>query len=196
MTLNPKVTTRSRTIQAAKLLFATHGYDAVSTADIYKAAEISNGSLFHHFKSKEGIAVAVFIELVRDYQQKIAENLSITTKAADGIDAFIRTHSMWIEADPDGARILFNGHHPSWSVSALKDIRSENQAFGQAIQTWRAGLSDGVLIENWSIALIMATLIGPTQVLCRAWLAGQSNTPPHANIEDLILLAKRALLSL
>jgi len=194
MSENIDASTRSKAIQAAKLLFATHGYDAVSTADIYKTAAISNGSLFHHFKSKEGIAVAVFVELVRDYQQKIAENLAATTMAADGIGTFIRTHNLWIEHNPDGARILFNGHHPSWSASALKDIRSENQAFGQTMQAWRKGLVDGALLENWSIALIMATLIGPTQVLCRAWLAGQSNTPPSSNIEDLILLAKRALL--
>lgn len=186
--------TRSKAINVAKLLFATNGYDAVSTADIYKTANISNGSLFHHFGSKEGIAVAVFIELVRDYQTKIAENLASTTKAADGIDTFIRTHNMWIEGDPDGARILFNGHHPSWSDSALKSIRAENQGFGQAIQSWRTNLSDGALLDSWSIALIMATLIGSTQVLCRAWLAGQSNTPPSANIEDLVQLAKRALL--
>lgn len=192
---NSNTSTRAKAIQAAKLLFATQGYDAVSTADIYKTANISNGSLFHHFGSKEGIAVAVFVELVHDYQTKIAENLVSTTKSADGIDAFIQTHNMWIEGDPDGARILFNGNHPSWSEGALKDIRAENQVFGHAIQTWRKNLEDGVLLQNWSTALIMATLIGPTQVLCRAWLAGQSNTPPSANIKDLTQLAKRALLN-
>ncbi|MBL4864252.1 MAG: TetR/AcrR family transcriptional regulator [Rhodobiaceae bacterium] len=181
-------------LTAAKALFAEHGYEAVSTAEIYTKANISNGSLFHHFKSKEGIAVAVFVELVRTYQAEIGEKLTPTTRAADGIDAFIRAHSLWIESDPDGARILFNGHHPSWSEGALREIRSVNQAFGQIIQDWRKGLDDGERFGGWSIALIMAMLIGPTQVLCRAWLAGQSNTPPSANIDTLVTLAHRALL--
>ncbi len=186
--------TRSAALSAAKTLFATQGYEAVSTAQIYTQAHISNGSLFHHFKSKEGIAVAVFGELVEDYQAKISEKLAPTTLAAEGIAAFIEAHNLWIEHDPDGARILFNGHHPSWSEAALKEIRSRNQAFGQTMQAWREGLSDGPRIRNWSIALITASLIGPTQILCRAWLSGQSKTPPSANIEALTNLAHRALL--
>jgi AcrR family transcriptional regulator len=194
MAEHAKQNSRQKALLVAKSLFATHGYDAVCTADIYKTAGISNGSLFHHFKSKEGIAVAVFVELVRDYQGKIAENLTNSSTAASGIETFIRTHNLWIEGDPDGARILFNGHHPSWSNGALKEIRTENQEFGKTIQAWLNNLSDREKLGNWSIALIMATLIGPTQVLCRAWLAGQSKIPPSANIDDLVRLAKGALL--
>lgn len=181
-------------LAAAKSLFAERGYEAVSTAEICTNANISNGSLFHYFKSKEGIAVAVFVELVRDYQAQISEELASTTLAAEGISAFIRAHNLWIENDPEGARILFNGHHPSWSNAALKEIRSQNQAFGQTMHSWLQGLSDGDRLKDWSIALIMASLIGPTQMLCRAWLAGQSKMPPSANIDALTRLAHRALL--
>lgn len=190
----PPAKSYTAALTAARTLFAEHGYEAVSTAEICTKANISNGSLFHHFKTKEGIAVAVFVQLVGTYQAEIAEKLTPTTHAANGIAAFIRAHNLWIENDPEGARILFNGHHPSWSGGALKEIRSVNQAFGQTIQNWRRDLSDGDRLGNWSIALIMAMLIGPTQVLCRAWLAGQSNTPPSANIDKLVSLAHRALL--
>lgn len=182
-------------IAAAKKLFSERGYDAVSTAEIRQAAGMSNGSLFHHFGNKEGIAVAVFVSLVRTYQADIAEKLSPTRQAAEGIEAFIRAHNQWIEGDPDGARILFNGHHPSWSDEALKKIRAENQGFGQALLDWKNNLDDKERLDNWSLALILATLVGPTQVMCRAWLSGQSKVPPSENVESLVKLAKNALLS-
>ncbi|MCE7999014.1 MAG: helix-turn-helix transcriptional regulator [Rhodobiaceae bacterium] len=182
-------------VAAAKRLFSERGYDAVSTAEIRQAAGMSNGSLFHHFENKEGIAVAVFVTLVRTYQAEIAEKLSPTHQAAEGIEAFIRAHNLWIERDPDGARILFNGHHPSWSDDALKKIRAENRTFGMALAEWKSNLEDKHLLQNWSLALILATLVGPTQVMCRAWLAGQSKVPPSENIENLVKLAQKALLS-
>lgn len=182
-------------IAAAKKLFSERGYDAVSTAEIRQAAGMSNGSLFHHFGNKEGIAVAVFVSLVRTYQAEIAEKLSPTRQAAEGIEAFIRAHNLWIERDPDGARILFNGHHPSWSDEALKKIRAENQGFGQALLDWKSNLDDKERLDNWSLALILATLVGPTQVMCRAWLSGQSKVPPSEHVESLVKLAKNALLS-
>ncbi len=182
-------------VAAAKKLFSERGYDAVSTAEIRAAAGMSNGSLFHHFENKEGIAVAVFVTLVRSYQAEIAEKLTPTQRAADGIEAFIRAHNLWIERDPDGARILFNGHHPSWSETALKKIRAENQGFGQTLLDWKNNLQDKEQLKDWSLALILATLVGPTQVMCRAWLSGQSKAPPSENIESLVKLAKNALLS-
>jgi len=181
--------------ELAKKLFSERGYDAVSTAEIRRTAGMSNGSLFHHFENKEGIAVAVFVSLVRSYQSEIGEKLRPTKRAAEGIDAFIRTHNLWIENDPDGARILFNGHHPSWSHDALLKIRAENQGFGQTLIDWKNNLEDGNLLGSWSIALILATLVGPTQVMCRAWLSGQSKVPPSENVESLVKLAQKALLS-
>lgn len=181
-------------VAAAKRLFSQSGYDAVSTAEIRQAAGMSNGSLFHHFGNKEGIAVAVFVNLVRTYQTEIGEKLAPTRQAANGIEAFIRAHNLWIERDPDGARILFNGHHPNWSDEALKKIRAENRTFGMALAEWKSNLEDKHLLQNWSLALILATLVGPTQVMCRAWLSGQSKVPPSENIENLVKLAQKALL--
>lgn len=187
--------TYSAGITAAKKLFSEQGYDAVSTAEIRLAAGMSNGSLFHHFGNKEGIAVAVFVSLVRTYQAEIAEKLAPTRQAAEGIEAFIRAHNLWIEGDPDGARILFNGHHPSWSDEALNKIRAENQGFGQTLLDWKNNLEDKERLEKWNLALILATLVGPTQVMCRAWLSGQSKVPPSDNVENLVKLAQKALLS-
>ena len=47
-------------LQSAQTLIATHGYSAVSTAKIAAHAGVSEALIFRHFKSKKGLAKAVF----------------------------------------------------------------------------------------------------------------------------------------
>jgi AcrR family transcriptional regulator len=47
--------TRTRVIEAAYHLFATVGYKETGTADIARAADVSEGSIFYHFGSKRAL---------------------------------------------------------------------------------------------------------------------------------------------
>jgi AcrR family transcriptional regulator len=51
---------RERILQAAKKLFAEHGYDNTSTVAIARAAGTSESQLMKHFGSKEGLLEAIF----------------------------------------------------------------------------------------------------------------------------------------
>ncbi len=53
---NPQ--TRTRLLDAALTVIRTKGYAATTVDDICKAAGLSKGSFFHHFASKEDLAVA------------------------------------------------------------------------------------------------------------------------------------------
>ena len=50
--------TRTRLMEAAFTLVRRHGYAATSVADICVAAGVTKGAFFHHFPSKESLAVA------------------------------------------------------------------------------------------------------------------------------------------
>jgi AcrR family transcriptional regulator len=45
---------------AGRQLFATHGYEAVSSEQIVAAAGVTRGALYHHFDGKRGLFAAVF----------------------------------------------------------------------------------------------------------------------------------------
>lgn len=47
--------TRTRVIEAAYQLFALQGYQGTGTADIARAANVSEGSIFYHFGSKRAL---------------------------------------------------------------------------------------------------------------------------------------------
>ncbi|MDB5389309.1 MAG: transcriptional regulator, TetR family [Planctomycetaceae bacterium] len=55
ITAEEKNATRRRILDAAVELFRTHGFDATTTRDIARAAEIATGTLFNYFDTKEAI---------------------------------------------------------------------------------------------------------------------------------------------
>jgi len=49
-------------LQAALTLFAKEGYHATSTSKVAKAAGVSEGLIFRHFRNKEGLLQAILVE--------------------------------------------------------------------------------------------------------------------------------------
>ncbi|MEV5610365.1 ScbR family autoregulator-binding transcription factor [Streptomyces sp. NPDC052225] len=51
---------RQAILEAAAEVFDLHGYDAASTNEILARSGLTRGALYHHFRSKESIATALF----------------------------------------------------------------------------------------------------------------------------------------
>ena len=65
--------TRQDIINAALRLFAVHGYQATSTTDIIEAVSISKGAFYHHFKSKQDLALTVLDQMRSQYDEMVAQ---------------------------------------------------------------------------------------------------------------------------
>jgi AcrR family transcriptional regulator len=66
-------TTRGALIEAARRLFAEHGYSGVGTEEIVRAAGVTRGALYHHFDGKRDLLRAVYEELESEIAREIAE---------------------------------------------------------------------------------------------------------------------------
>jgi len=64
-------------LNAATELFARKGYNGTAASEIAVQAKVAQGTVFHHFKSKENLLVSICDELVKDYVSGIE-------KAAEG----------------------------------------------------------------------------------------------------------------
>ncbi len=65
--------TRSHLITAAQKHFGKKGYAATSTADVVRAAAVTRGALYHHFRSKE--------DLFRGVYERTQEEMAIAVRA-------------------------------------------------------------------------------------------------------------------
>lgn len=75
-----KTATRQRILDVAKRQFAQRGFDATTTRDIAKAAEIAVGTLFNYFPTKESIVDC----LVRDACVRAAEASGVASTPGSG----------------------------------------------------------------------------------------------------------------
>ena len=82
--------TRSRReaiLQAALQAFLEHGVAATPIEDICARAEASVGSVYHHFGDKGGLAGAVYVEALADYQGRF---LDVLRDHCDNAEAAVR----------------------------------------------------------------------------------------------------------
>jgi AcrR family transcriptional regulator len=86
-------TTRSRAILAtASRLFATRGYSRTTTAEIAREAGVAEGTLYHHFGSKDGVFLTLFDKTMEGYLAGIEEILSRGATGRETLSAFARFH--------------------------------------------------------------------------------------------------------
>jgi AcrR family transcriptional regulator len=75
--------TRIRILETAALAFAEHGYDGTSLNAIVRASGLTKGAFYHHFASKEELALATF----RREQLRLVEGVvAAATTAGDAVD--------------------------------------------------------------------------------------------------------------
>src|ERR687891_1118034 len=62
---------RARVLEAARRLFAERGVEAVTMADVARAAGVAKGTVFHRFGDRSGLALALLDEHERELQERV-----------------------------------------------------------------------------------------------------------------------------
>ncbi len=65
--------TRADIVRVARRLFSEHGYHRSALADIQAATGLTKGAFYHHFRSKEELALAVLDLARREYTEQWIE---------------------------------------------------------------------------------------------------------------------------
>src|SRR5207302_6267465 len=85
----------------ARELFAAHGYGAVATEEIVRAAGVTRGALYHHFTGKRELFEAVYEEVERGLVEQIAS--SAVSSATDPLAALHAGAQAFLDACEDPA---------------------------------------------------------------------------------------------
>src|SRR4030067_3420858 len=88
---------RDAILAGASHLFAEKGYSNTTTAEIAQEAGVAEGTLYHHFGSKDGIFLTIFDEMAEEYLAG-AERLAGAGKTgAETLSGLIRFHFEYLE---------------------------------------------------------------------------------------------------
>jgi AcrR family transcriptional regulator len=100
-------TARSRAILAtASRLFAGKGYSQTTTAEIAREAEVAEGTLYHHFGSKDGIFLTLFDETMDGYLAGIEEILAGGGTGREALSALVGFHFRYVSLHRERYLIL------------------------------------------------------------------------------------------
>ncbi|MEP6954632.1 MAG: TetR/AcrR family transcriptional regulator [Solirubrobacteraceae bacterium] len=98
--------TRATLVAAARPLFAAQGFAGVGTEEIVRAAGVTRGALYHHFRDKEDLFAAVFEQVEAELMQRIGEVAG--AHAADPRAELRVGAETWLDAcaEPEVLRIV------------------------------------------------------------------------------------------
>ncbi|MCC6624763.1 MAG: TetR/AcrR family transcriptional regulator [Deltaproteobacteria bacterium] len=155
--------TRARILEAAREVFARHGFHETALPDLLEAANVARGTFYLHFDSKE----AAFAALLEQFLGRLGAGLgAVTTRspeaARDELLAHLERVFALVDEERDLARLLFAEvpvpnelrHHLDRFFAGVVALIQRALDAGQALGLVRAGdtalrarLVLGVLVE-------------------------------------------------
>jgi AcrR family transcriptional regulator len=90
-------TTRASLVQAARALFAEHGFAGVGTEAIVAAAGVTRGALYHQFTDKTELFQAVYEAIEEDIARRLGERVA-AAGASDPIEVMTLGANAWLDA--------------------------------------------------------------------------------------------------
>jgi AcrR family transcriptional regulator len=173
--------TETRLLDAALAVFCARGYDAATTGEIARAADVGAGTFYLYFKDKratyERLARRAAHDLLASWQVAMRPEMSLASR----VDLGLRLAADYWRADPARARLLLEGGPSFGSENHLRFV-------DEIAATLAAGASRrGRAAPFRALALLLA---GLGIELGRLIVA---HPDPDRDVEELVRLMRRSL---
>ena len=170
---------KSRVMEVALGHFSEVGIERTNVSNILNDSGCSVGSLYHHFGNKEGIAEALFIDGVNQFNSRLLEALLPRRTASNGIKAIVTFCCEWVTDQPELAGFLLS-REVTLSDNAKLELRKMDREFGQSIYDWFVPhVRSGALLEL-PTSMYVPLICGSTLEYSRLWISGRNNRSPGA----------------
>jgi len=164
-------------LDAALRCFTRQGIAGTTIADVRKTSKTSIGSIYHHFKSKEELAAALYVFSLELYQADLIAKLARARKAERGIRTIVEHQLDWVAGNPARARFLFTAERPAAQSDAARALSHSNKRFFDRLFEWVEAEMHAGALQSLPRDLFLAIVVGPAQTYARSWLEGRQPTP-------------------
>jgi TetR/AcrR family fatty acid metabolism transcriptional regulator len=162
---------RSAILTVASRLFAEKGYGSTTTSEIAQEAGVAEGTLYHHFGSKDGIFLTIFDELVEEYMAGVESLVKEKNTGAEALSGLIRFHFEHLERNKTRFLIIlrdFPVHLAAKNEGRPAESRSRFRSFTDLLSAILSrGVEDGTLDLRFSArdsaSLLRGILYGTTR---------------------------------
>lgn len=188
------MTKKDAIIEAATRLFAAKGFHETSTAEVAKEAGVAQGTLFYHFKSKEGIMLEAFHAIMATYIEKMAAALREAPTGLAGVEAILRFHFAFTETNAERFLVVLRDFPFYFAHSDPENREMVRERIRQTLAVLREALEKGRRdgsIREVEVEATAHVLRGLMHGLVRQKLLGPLPIPVGA--EEVITFCRLAL---
>ena len=174
-------------------LFNANGVEATTIDDLKRASGQSVGTIYHHFKNKEGVVGALFFVAFDDQSRAIAERVAGLVDGRAVVDALIQACTEWITAQPECARFVFLARESVAQGPYASELHERLLDRSRPIDAALARDAEAGRILPLSADLIPSLVLGAVEFYARGWLAGRRQAAPATHAQRFATAAWRAL---
>ncbi|MDY6971474.1 MAG: TetR/AcrR family transcriptional regulator [Thermodesulfobacteriota bacterium] len=91
------MTRKEAVLRSATRLFAEKGFDSTPTSEVAKAAGVAEGTVFHHFRTKEDILMHIFEDIVLTYFEEIESQAGTADSGLEAVEKIVQSHFRFVE---------------------------------------------------------------------------------------------------
>jgi AcrR family transcriptional regulator len=169
-------TTRERVLASAAELAARSGFDELSVAALSSASGVSNGSIYHHFGSKEGVLAALLVGIVEANQAVLLDALERhSDDARGGVLAVVDAQLRWVQDHRDDARLLLDHRDV---LAGRDEVRRLNRRFLASSRAWLDRQAKAGRLPELAVEVAHAIVFAPAQEVSRLWLTKRGFPAP------------------
>jgi AcrR family transcriptional regulator len=176
---------RTQLVEVAKHVFAEHGYDGASVEEIASQARVSKPIVYEHFGGKEGIYAVVVDRETTRLLEMITSRLGPGLGGREQVQSSAMAFLDYIEADPDGFRVLIRDSPTGVSTGGMAGLLSDVAAKAEEVLI---GFFAESGIDLAAAPLYAHALVGMV-VYVGAWWSEERELPKEAVTAHLTALA-------
>lgn len=177
-------------LDAALSLFTEQGYFNTSIPDIVKASSVSTGSIYHHFRDKEGIAKRLYESLVERMESHFTEIEARHASVHDRCRAVIDLLFSITEDQPAIMRFMLFSRHREF-IPDQQPVCS-SRPFVQMREMVAAGMATGE-VRQMAPIVAAASVFGGALRLIQLRLDGVLETPLSEYLDEIWQCAWRSV---
>lgn len=152
--------TKERIKGAALALFVANGVDGTGVREIAKAAGITEGAIYRHFKGKDELVWALFAASYEGYGEKLDALQAAETTTAAKIEAMVRGFCAFFDEDETLFRFLLLVQHGQLAKvpeTMRTPVDVVEGVIGAGVKTREVGYQDAAAATAAVLGIVLQT---------------------------------------
>lgn len=159
-----------RILDAAIRVFARKGFYNSTIADVAKAAEVAEGTIYLYFKNKDDLLISIFEHSMDLFIQEVSHELEGVEDPKEKIKKFLSLHLKLVQKNPELAQVL--QIELRQSSKFMKEY--EGGKFSEYLNLVRSileeGQEKGVFRKDLEPRILRRAIFGAVDELALEWL--------------------------